>query len=201
MSETTLPYISVLAGIPKNTPAFIRSHKILSKASEAGFRWKNVEQVTGKIAEELEEVKKAAASGDKAHTSEEIGDVLSAITTLVVFTQTDPSVFNVPEVHTVSGDSSHMDEALAQVKASQSPENIGKLVGAVVGFAQAAGIDAEEALQNTNNKFTYRFDSVGKELHAEGKTMNDIGLKELVTRWNQYKVIPEAPVVSSARLG
>lgn len=196
MTQNALPYVSVLSGIPKNTPAFIRSHKILSRAYEAGFRWPNIELVLGKINEELDEVKKAAASDNKQHASEEVGDMFSAITTLVVFTNTDPAVFNAAPVATAADDASHMEEALVKVKAMPSSENIQNLVGAVVGFAQANGIDPEVALQSTNDKFTYRFDSVGKELHDEGLTMNDIKLRELIERWNKYKVIPEAPAAS-----
>ncbi len=210
-----LPYISVLNGIPSDTPAFARAHKILSKAAKAGFRWPNAGLVLDKITEELDEVKKAAAAQDKAHTAEEIGDVLSAITTLVVFTQSEPitqHTLPVLEPHDSDALLAQVDEAFAKVKTAVTENNtdntsgaVHELAAAVVAFANYQGIDAEAALQRTNDKFVYRFDAVSKELHHEGLTMetghpNSISLGKVIGRWNTYKDVPENAETQGSRL-
>ena len=49
---------------------------ISRKAAQAGFEWEEMAGVWSKVNEELQELKDAVASGDKAHAQEELGDVL-----------------------------------------------------------------------------------------------------------------------------
>jgi tetrapyrrole methylase family protein / MazG family protein len=67
---------SILAGIPPDLPALMYSQRMQHKAAHAGFDWDADEPVYEKLAEEIEELKEAAAAGDRAHASEELGDVL-----------------------------------------------------------------------------------------------------------------------------
>ena len=70
--------VSVLADIPLNMPALSRALKIQKRASSVGFDWSSVPPVLAKVAEELQEVREALASGDQAAISEELGDLLFA---------------------------------------------------------------------------------------------------------------------------
>jgi uncharacterized protein YabN with tetrapyrrole methylase and pyrophosphatase domain len=199
--QNTPPYISVLSGIPENTPAFARSFKILSKAAESGFVWPNAESVLGKMQEELAEVGKASAEVNKVHLSEEIGDLLSATVTLVCYTGTDPQSVIIP---TPQPQSQHdtsiqgMEKKIEAIRGAISANNAGAvksniraLVLDIVTFAHNSGIDHETALQDTNNKFVHRFDHVGKALHAEGRKMAGASLKEMIKLWNQCKPLGE----------
>src|SRR5512139_3021317 len=67
---------SVLSGVAGNLPALIECEKIQDRAAQHGFDWPEVAPVFDKVLEELEEVKEAWQSGDKAHIQEEIGDLL-----------------------------------------------------------------------------------------------------------------------------
>ena len=74
-----------LADVPAALPALMRAQKLQARAARVGFDWPDTQGVIAKIKEELTEVEEALASGDKAHTHEEIGDLLFAVTNLARF--------------------------------------------------------------------------------------------------------------------
>ncbi len=78
-----------LADVPAALPALMRAQKLQARAARVGFDWPDVSGVIAKIKEELAEVEAAIASGDKAHTEEELGDVLFAVTNLARFVGAD----------------------------------------------------------------------------------------------------------------
>ena len=65
-----------LDAVARSLPALMRAEKIQNKASKAGFEWPDMEPALDKVAEEAEELRRAAhGDGDPA---EELGDVLFA---------------------------------------------------------------------------------------------------------------------------
>jgi MazG family protein len=78
-----------LADIPAALPALMRAQKLQARAARVGFDWPDTRGVIDKIKEELAEVEAAIASGDKAHTEEELGDLLFAVTNLARFVGAD----------------------------------------------------------------------------------------------------------------
>jgi len=73
---------SRLDGVPNSLPSLIRAQRLQQKASYAGFDWEKIEQVWGKVNEEIIELKEAEISGNNQHIEEEIGDLLFAIVNL-----------------------------------------------------------------------------------------------------------------------
>lgn len=69
-----------LRAIPAMEPALMRAQKVGKKA--ACFDFANADEVYAKIDEELNEVRAAAASGDKSAVEEELGDLLLTVTSL-----------------------------------------------------------------------------------------------------------------------
>ena len=67
---------SVLDAVPRSMPALAASHDIQKRAIRAGFTWDNIESFYEKIHEEFQEVREAIESGDQAHITEEVGDML-----------------------------------------------------------------------------------------------------------------------------
>jgi nucleoside triphosphate diphosphatase len=67
---------SLLDGIAKSLPALKRAQKIQKRAASAGFDWPEVGPVFEKLDEEIAELHEAVASGNKAATEEEMGDLL-----------------------------------------------------------------------------------------------------------------------------
>ena len=78
-----------LADVPAALPALMRAQKLQARAARVGFDWPDTTGVIAKIKEELAEVEEALASGNKAHTEEEIGDLLFAVTNLARFVEAD----------------------------------------------------------------------------------------------------------------
>ena len=76
---------SRLDGVPNRLPALVRAQRLQQKASYAGFDWKNLEDVWGKLHEEIDELKLAYKVGDKKNIKEEIGDVLFSVVNLSRF--------------------------------------------------------------------------------------------------------------------
>jgi nucleoside triphosphate diphosphatase len=80
---------SHLDGVPQALPALMRAYKLSKRAARVGFDWEHASQTADKVAEELEEVR-AAAAGAQAQGQvaaspeifEEIGDLLFAAANL-----------------------------------------------------------------------------------------------------------------------
>ena len=70
------PLSDQLAGKVRGQPALAGAMTISRKAAKAGFEWDDMAGVWEKVHEELDELKEAVDSGDKAHAQEELGDVL-----------------------------------------------------------------------------------------------------------------------------
>ena len=89
---------SALDGVPRALPALLRAHKLSKRAARVGFDFEHASQTADKVAEELAEVREAAAAhetaaaggaagaappaGPSAEIFEEIGDLLFAAANL-----------------------------------------------------------------------------------------------------------------------
>ncbi|WP_164019362.1 nucleoside triphosphate pyrophosphohydrolase [Pyxidicoccus trucidator] len=76
---------SVLDGVPVAAPALMRAERLTEKASRIGFDWPDLASVRGKLAEELDELDEAIASGDRDAIEHELGDVLFSLANLARF--------------------------------------------------------------------------------------------------------------------
>ncbi|MDD4188603.1 MAG: nucleoside triphosphate pyrophosphohydrolase [Eubacteriales bacterium] len=83
---------SVLADVPKNLPALMRSCKVQRIAAKAGFDWDDVEDVFKKIKEETDELKEACGKGDKESIADELGDILFSVVNLARFLNVQPEL-------------------------------------------------------------------------------------------------------------
>lgn len=80
---------SVLGGVPKSAPSMIKAFRIQEKANGVGFDWNNVDDVWGKVQEELAELKtEVDAHTDKVE--DELGDVLFSIINFARFINVNP---------------------------------------------------------------------------------------------------------------
>jgi MazG family protein len=68
-----------LAEVPRAMPALLRAYKLSSRAARAGFDFEHADQCADKVAEELAEVREAAAGQERF---EEVGDLLFAAANL-----------------------------------------------------------------------------------------------------------------------
>ena len=76
---------SRIDGVPKILPSIISAQRIQEKASTAGFDWSSLDQVWGKLEEELLEVKTAQKENDYNKIEEELGDLIFSVINLCRF--------------------------------------------------------------------------------------------------------------------
>jgi MazG family protein len=83
---------SPFAGIARALPALPASREIQERASSLGWDWPVIEGVWGKVGEELDELRGAAAVGDEGRDQRlhELGDVLFAVVNLARWLKLDP---------------------------------------------------------------------------------------------------------------
>ena len=72
----------VLSGLAKGLDPLTKAHRIQERVSSVGFDWADPSGAFAKVAEELEEVREALASGSEAEVEEELGDLLFAAVNL-----------------------------------------------------------------------------------------------------------------------
>lgn len=82
--------LSALDGVALNLPALLRAQKLQARAARVGFDWPDVAPVYDKVDEELAEVRDAAAKGDVAALTDEIGDLLFSVVNLARHLNVDP---------------------------------------------------------------------------------------------------------------
>lgn len=73
------PGKSALDGVPETLPALLKAQRVQEKASRVGFDWEDASGATAKLAEELDEVREAAATGAPQRVREEVGDLLFSV--------------------------------------------------------------------------------------------------------------------------
>lgn len=81
---------SVLEGVPRSLPALVKANRIQDKVSGVGFDWEKPEQVFEKVQEELGELQREVATGNKEHIESEFGDVLFSMINYARFLGVDP---------------------------------------------------------------------------------------------------------------
>ena len=80
----------VLDAVARSLPALWRADKLQSKASKAGFEWKDVNGALQKLQEETDELQQAVLTG--GDVEDELGDVLFAAVKVGRFSGADPEV-------------------------------------------------------------------------------------------------------------
>ena len=77
-----VPGKSVLADLPKDLPALLRSYRLQGRVSKYHFDWSGPLEVFSKIEEELKELRTAIQKGRTEAIEEEIGDLLFSVVNL-----------------------------------------------------------------------------------------------------------------------
>ena len=78
-------------------------------------------------------------------------------------------------------------EAVAAGDKAHIEEEIGDLLFTVANIARKVGLNAEEALQSTNRKFTRRFGSMETTVRATGRDLDQLTLEEMDALWDAAK--------------
>ena len=126
---------TILGGVPNSLPSLIKAYRIQEKARNAGFDWKQKEDVWQKVHEELAEFETEIKNNDTSKMEAEFGDLLFSM----------------------------------------------------INAARLYGINPDNALERTNQKFINRFNFVEKEVNKKDLHVKDVTLEELDKLWNEAK--------------
>lgn len=89
-----------------------------------------------------------------------------------------------------------LDEEVAELKHAMAAtpeardrlkEEIGDLLFMVANLARLLGLDAETALKAANRKFKERFRHIERELHRQGRSLQESTLEEMERLWQEAK--------------
>jgi tetrapyrrole methylase family protein/MazG family protein len=78
-------------------------------------------------------------------------------------------------------------EAVTSGDKAQISEEAGDLLFSVVNYCRFIDVDAENALEGTNKKFSRRFREVERRVRAQGKSLKDCTLAEMDAIWDSVK--------------
>lgn len=70
---------SILEGVPKTLPSFIKSMRIQEKVANAGFDWVSRKEAKNKITEEFYELEEEVRSGNLENIESELGDLIFSV--------------------------------------------------------------------------------------------------------------------------
>ena len=79
------------------------------------------------------------------------------------------------------------EQVRSEAPVEEKEEEFGDLLFALVNYARQAGLNPENALRQTTEKFTRRFQHVERTLEAEGKKLSDVQLDEMDQLWEEAK--------------
>ena len=90
LAPSASPLSDRLANKVRGQPSLAGAMTISRKAAAAGFEWDDIGGVWEKVAEELDELKEALASGNRDHAEEELGDLLFSLVNVARWCDLDP---------------------------------------------------------------------------------------------------------------
>jgi len=90
----------------------------------------------------------------------------------------------------VSEEINELHEAIEKKEKDKIEEEFGDLVFSLINYARFLHIDAENALERTNKKFTSRFRKMEEEALMQSKKLDEMTLEEMDAIWNTIKHQP-----------
>jgi ATP diphosphatase len=151
------PRDSALDGVPRAMPALMRAFKLSKRAARVGFDFEHHGQTADKVAEELAEVREAAAAREAGAVRE---------TAPAAAPGTTPS-FAAPSAEIF--------------------EEIGDLLFAAANLARKLDVDAEAALRSANDKFERRFRAMEALAAARDESFATLNLTAQESLWSEVK--------------
>jgi XTP/dITP diphosphohydrolase len=80
-----------------------------------------------------------------------------------------------------------LQEAIKEGEQSAIESELGDVLFSVVNYARFLSVDADSALERTNQKFMQRFRQMEALVQEEGGQLKDMTLAELDALWNKVK--------------
>lgn len=158
---------SALAGVPKALPALLRAYQVQARAARVGFDWPHnaagLEQIFGKVAEEVGELKEALA-GAQDEVKVEVENEGTA------------------EVKAEAKTALNQPGGQAEIEAE-----LGDILFSLVNLARFVKVNPEEALRRSTNRFVDRFHLVEAQAAEKGTMLTEMTLAEMDLLWEEAK--------------
>ena len=150
---------SILEGIPLALPQLARAARITKKAARAGYDFPHRAMLFDKLREEIDEL------ALELYENGEIPQMPASVE---------------PEVTP--------DEPVADpARLARIESEIGDVLFVIANIARRWGVNPEEALRNSNEKFAGRFRFIEQQIAAQGKQLADVSLIEMEELYQQGK--------------
>jgi len=78
-------------------------------------------------------------------------------------------------------------EAISSGDESKVHDEIGDLLFTIANIARKLNVNAEEALQSSNRKFTRRFESMEASVREDGRNLDQLSLEQMDALWDEAK--------------
>ena len=130
-SASASPLSDRLATEVRGQPALAGAMAISRRAAGAGFEWDDLAGVWAKVHEELDELKEAVASGDRAHAETELGDVLFTLVNVARWCDLSPE-------EGLAGTNRRFLQRFARVEAALDGDLAGRSIAELEGHWQEA---------------------------------------------------------------
>lgn len=80
-----------------------------------------------------------------------------------------------------------LSEALKESDKNHAEEELGDLLFAIVNWGRMQGLNADDALTRTNQKFQQRFRHIEESAAEEGRQISDLSVEEMLAYWREAK--------------
>ncbi len=152
---------SALDGVPLALPGLARAVRLQSKAAKVGFEWKERDILWAKLHEEIGEL------------------------AVEMFPLGAPPVTR-GEIES-RGTPVEKPPAPDAARLERIEDELGDVLFVVANLARRWGINPEDALRRSNQKFARRFQAIESELKAQGRAMQETSLTEMEAIYDAHK--------------
>ena len=166
-ADAGAPRAGLIDGVPTGFPALMQAQKISRKAAAAGFEWETLDDVWGKVAEEVAELKEAYAAAPKAANG-----------------KVDAGAPSQAAGSDAEGDPVALGAASAALAVE---EELGDVLFSLVNVGRRMGVDAEGALRATCRKFRRRWAFMEQAALAQGRRVEELTFEEREALWGEAK--------------
>lgn len=153
------PRESIFDGLPKTLPQLARAARLSQKAARVGYDFPRREMLFAKLKEELGEL------ADELFPEGDVPDVEATVKSEVV-----------------------ADEPIHDAERQSRVESeLGDVLFVLANIARRWGVNPEEALRKSNEKFSRRFGHIERRLRESGRELADASLTEMEDHYQEAK--------------
>ena len=149
---------SQLDGIPSALPQLARAARITSRAARVGYDFPDRNMLFDKLQEELGEL------AEELFADGQIPQVDASVDGPVI-----------------------PDEALTGERRDRAESELGDVLFVIANIARRWGLNPEEALRNTNQKFSRRFQGIETAVRSQGQEIQDVTIQEMERHYQEFK--------------